>query len=222
MTNKAAFLSATLLCAAVMAGGLAPAFGQGAPGGAPGGAPSDQSGGANAAAGGGGGGENAGGTEQATAQSPVGYITGIEVVHLDRAKIDMVHVTGLVVSINWGSGTLVPLVRGTPTDGILDLEMVATAPSGTQAPSAYKEVDAWLPLQNSPYKGVRVRGAFNVVELKSMPGFAEGKAPELDLSDIVGKPYSAHGAGAAGAVSGDDLPPNTLVIKPTDPMNDQT
>jgi hypothetical protein len=207
MTKKVALLSATLLCAAFLAGGLSPARAQGAP---PGGGP-DQ---------GGGGGEANSATQSATAQSPVGYITGIEVVHLDRAKIDMVHVTGLVVSINWGSASLVPLVRGSTTDGILDLAMVATAPNGTQAPSAYKEVDAWLPLQGSPYKGVRVRGAFNVVELKTLPGFAEGKAPELDLSEIVGKAYAAHGG--AGAVSGDDLPPNTRVIKPTDPINDQT
>ena len=117
---------------------------------------------------------------------------------------------------------MVPLVRGVTTDGMLDLMMVATAPTGTQTPSAYKEIDAWLPLQNSPYKGIRARSAFNVVELKTMPGFAQGNAPELDLSDIVGKTFTAHGAGGAGAVSADDLPPNVRVIKPTDPINDQT
>jgi hypothetical protein len=184
-------------------------------------------GGGEAAAGGGGGsgGGEAGG-QSATAQAPVAYVTSVAAERLTYAPKDvLVRVQGLVSTINWGAGVLVPLVRGVPSDGMLDLELVATAPNGTQFPSKFYPVDADLKLPaDNPYKGVRVRGAFNAVTLKAMPGIEQNTTEFPDLTKIVGMTYVPKGGSGSGAgmIKAEELPPNTKVIGPNDGMNDQT
>lgn len=224
MTKRAVFLSATLLAGLFQMGALGAALAQSNDAA---GANQAAGGGANQAAGGGAGGGGGGGGEQggetATQQSPVAYITSIEVVHLSRAPaVDMVRVMGMVPTINWGAGTLVPLVRGVPSDGVLDLELVSTGPQGTQLPSAFYPVDAWLPLQQGhPYKAIRVRGAFNALTLHEMPGFTEAKLPVGDLTKIIGMKLIAKGGSGEG-IKVEDLPPGTKIIGPNDGINDQT
>jgi hypothetical protein len=183
-------------------------------------------GGAEPAGGGGAGGGEAGG-QTASAQAPVAYVTSVAAERLSYAPKDVfIRVQGLVSTINWGAGVLVPLVRGIPSDGMLDLELVATAPNGTQMPSKFYPVDADLKLPaDNPYKGVRVRGAFNAVTLKAIPGIQENPTEFPDLTKIVGMTYVPKGGSApagGSAIRAEELPPNTKVIGPTDGMNDQT
>jgi hypothetical protein len=60
---------------------------------------------------------------------PVLYITGGKVLRTaTEPRIDIVRVTGLTASKGWSFPQLVPASAGTPTDGILDLQLIATPP----------------------------------------------------------------------------------------------
>ena len=62
--------------------------------------------------------------------APVFWVTSVEVLRSAHApQLDVVRVRGLVTTEGWESVELVPLTKGTPSDGILDLALVAEAPS---------------------------------------------------------------------------------------------
>ena len=150
-------------------------------------------------------------------QLPVLFVTGVEVLRTaTEPQIDIVRVTGLAASKGWSFPDLVPTAAGVPSDGVLDLELIATAPEQSEEADGFLPVSAVLVLEpGDPYKGIRVRGAENAVELKSIPG-SKSTAPGVnDCHDCIGKKFLVEGAAPAaqaGAVRREDLPKELRVI----------
>ena len=150
---------------------------------------------------------------------PVLYVTSVEVFRSQlEPHQDVIRVRGLAGSGGWSSAELVPLFTGQAKDGILDLQFIAVFPLTSQKPHGFQEMDALFPLEpGHPFKGVRVRAAANVVELKQLPGSTEVKITKEDCKDCVGKKFAEKGkaaAGTQGVVREEDLPRNFRVIMP--------
>jgi hypothetical protein len=155
---------------------------------------------------------------------PVMVVTSVEVLRSTRSGgMDVIRARGLVTSDGWGEPHLLPITRGEPLDGVLDLIFQAHAPGGAAPFGPFMVVEAILPVENGhPYKGVRVRGATNAVTLKTLPGFAEVPAPKEDCAKCMGKYFVAKGGSAPANTPADnvvreaDLPWLLRIIKPTD------
>jgi hypothetical protein len=150
---------------------------------------------------------------------PVLYVTSVEVFRSQlEPHQDVVRVRGLASSGGWSSAELVPMFSGAGADGILDLQFIAVFPLTSQKPMGFAPMDALFPIETGhPYKGVRIRAAANVVELKQIPGVAETKIAKEDCKACVGKKFAEKGkapAGTAGVVREEDLPRNFRVIMP--------
>jgi len=136
--------------------------------------------------------------DEAPNTAPVFWVTSVEVLRSSHApQLDVVRVRGLVTTEGWESVELVPLTKGTPSDGILDLALVAEAPSENSPSTTYPEVEAIFTIESGhPFNGVRVHGAANRVVLKSMPGYAESAAPPRNCAGCVGKLFVPKGQAA--------------------------
>jgi hypothetical protein len=137
--------------------------------------------------------------------------------------MDIVRARGLVTSDAWGEPHLLPITRGEPLDGVLDLIFQANSPTGVIGLGPFMPVEAILPVEpGHPYKGVRVRASNNALTLKTLPGYAEAAPPKEDCAKCLGKFFVAKGGNPpAGVAPGDivreaDLPWPLRVIKPTD------
>src|SRR5271170_893123 len=95
-------------------------------------------------------------TEPAT-ELPVLYVTSVEVMRTStEPQLDIVRVTGLTGSQGWSAPELVPTYVGKPSDGILDLQFIATMPDQTQPAEGFVPISALFPLeQGHLFKGVR-------------------------------------------------------------------
>ena len=116
-----------------------------------------------------------------------------------------------------------PLTRGVPADGMLDLVFIARAPTEAMEATGFDAIEAILPLETGhPFKGVNVHSATDSVTLTQLPGYAEGKAAGEDCGKCVGKMFVAKGAAvpagksAAEVVKEEQLPAITRVIKHSD------
>ena len=70
------------------------------------------------------------GEDSAEVRAPVLRITSVEVIRSTHGPtLDIIRVRGLASSSGWEEAELVPLTRGTPVDGMLELVLVARAPS---------------------------------------------------------------------------------------------
>jgi hypothetical protein len=139
---------------------------------------------------------------------PLLAVTSVEVTR--AGALTSVHVDGIASSDGWGDAVLVPLVHGIPSDGVLDLIMVAEPPSDAMPANGFKHLDATLLIEeNHPYKAVRVRSATNVATLHSLSGKAEAKVEMSDCHDCIGHPVATTG-----------LPKGTRILSPTDPFED--
>lgn len=162
--------------------------------------------------------------DEAPNTAPVFWVTSVEVLRSAHApQLDVVRVRGLVTTEGWESVQLVPLTKGAPSDGILDLALVAEAPSENSPSTAYPEVEAIFTIEpGHPFKGVRVHGAANRVVLKSMPGYAESAAPPKNCTDCVGKVFVLKGQTAPAGrsqesiVREEELPAKLRVIRESD------
>jgi hypothetical protein len=166
-------------------------------------------------------------SEESTVSFPVFAVTSVEILHsAHNPSLAVIAVRGLTSSEGWEEGTLVPLTSGSPTDGVLDLVLVANAPQDAAAPGTYGPIEAVLPVPELPFKAVRVRSATNTVTLKDLHGYAETKAPENPCGPCVGKHFVAAGATVPAGVTADqivrqeDLPPDARVLLPTDGIKD--
>jgi hypothetical protein len=156
--------------------------------------------------------------------APVIFVTSVEVLRSDRAGgLDVIRARGLVTSGGWGQPHLLPITRGQPLDGMLDLIFQASAPAGASTLGSFMVVESILPVETGhPYKGVRVRGGNNAISLKAIPGYAETPAPKEDCAKCIGKFFVAKGANpptgatAENTVREADLPYMLRIIKPTD------
>ena len=132
----------------------------------------------------------------------------------------MIRVRGITSSDGWEDGELVPLTKGKPSDGILDLAFIAQAPSDPAAPSKSPEIEAIFTMEpGHPYKGIRVYGATNRVTLHQSPAIPRRLPPPIDCTECIGKYYLAKGETAPAGVSADSivrqetLPKTVNVIK---------
>lgn len=156
--------------------------------------------------------------------APVFWISSVEILRSAHApQLDVIRVRGLVTTEGWESAELVPLTKGTPVDGILDLALVAEAPADNTTPTQYPEIESIFVLEpGHPFKGVRVHGAANRVVVKSLPDYVEAAAPPHDCSQCTGKYLLRKGetlpAGRKpeNIVREEDLPQNLRVIRESD------
>lgn len=204
MKSSASFLASALVAAGLAV--VAPAFAQtnqGAPQNAPGSnnAPSDQ------------------GTASIPGGplAPVLAVTAVEVMRSALpGGMDIVRARGVVTSGAWGQPQLLPITRGPAADGMLDFVLVASAPESGAQPGPFMPIETLLPIANGhSFKGIRVRGATNVVALKAMSGVAETAAPKADCAQCIGKVFAFKGAAnvPADAIREESLPWKLRVIK---------
>jgi hypothetical protein len=156
--------------------------------------------------------------------APVLHIKSVEIIRSAHAPvIDIIRVRGVVSTGGWEEAELIPLSRGVPADGILEMIMVARAPSEASDAKGFEEVEAIFPLETShPFKGVNVHSASDSVSVTQLPGYAEGKLSAEDCSKCVGRTFVAKGAAAPAGKSASDLvreeqlPPATRIVRPSE------
>jgi hypothetical protein len=153
--------------------------------------------------------------------APVLWVSSVEDLRSSRGpELDVIRVRGLSSNEGWEGAELIPLTKGTPPDGILDLAFVAQAPTNSTSPSKFPTVEAVFVVEpGHPYKGVRVHGATNRVTLRSMPGYAESPAPPKDCENCTGKHFVGKGEAApagikpSDTVREEDLPKTVRVLR---------
>lgn len=158
------------------------------------------------------------------AVSPVLRIISVEVLRSSHgAPLDIIRVRGLASTPGWEEAELIPLTRGTPKDGILELIFVARAPAGAMEATGFEPIEAIFPIEAShPYKGINVHSASESLSLTQLPGYVENKAIGEDCSKCVGKVFVAKGGAmpagksAAEVVKEEQLPPVSRVIRHSD------
>jgi hypothetical protein len=166
----------------------------------------------------------AAGTEDHSVSAPVLHIKSVEIMRSAHPPVmDIIRVRGLTSTAGWEEAELIPLSRGVPADGVLELIMVARAPGEAADAKGFEEVEAIFPLEtNHPFKGVNVHSASDSVGVTQLPGYAEGKTPSEDCSKCVGKTFVAKGVSApagkssAEVVHEEQLPPATRVVRPSE------
>ena len=155
---------------------------------------------------------------------PVTIVTSVEVLRSPRAGgLDIVRARGLVSSPGWGNPHLIPITRGEPVDGILDLIFQGVVSAAPAPVGPFMPFEALLPVAaGHPYKGVRVRSGTNAIVLKTLPGYAETEQPKEDCAKCRGKFFVAKGAQPPAGAAADslvreaDLQWNLRIVKPTD------
>jgi len=156
--------------------------------------------------------------------APVLWVMSVEAMSSTHGPtLDVIRVRGITSTDGWEEAQLVPLTKGNPPDGMLDLAFVAQAPTNSTSPSKSPVIEAVFTLEpGHPFKGVRVHGATNRVTLKGIPGYAEAPPPPADCTDCVGKYFVAKGETAPSGVSANEviheesLPRILHVVKPTE------
>jgi hypothetical protein len=130
---------------------------------------------------------------QSEIRAPVLRVISVEVIRSTHGTpLDIVRVRGLASTEGWEEAELVPLTRGTPKDGMLELVFVARAPAEAREATGFEPVEAIFPIESShPFKGVNVHSASESLALLQLPGYAEGKGAGEDCSKCVGKVFVA-------------------------------
>jgi hypothetical protein len=162
--------------------------------------------------------------ERAELVAPVLRIISVEVLRSSHGvPLDIIRVRGLASTAGWEEAELIPLTRGTPKDGMLELVFVARAPAEAMEATGFEPIEAIFPIEAShPYKGVNVHSASESLSLTQLPGYAEAKGGGEDCSKCVGKVFVAKGAAvpagkaAAEVVKEEQLPAVSRVIRHTD------
>lgn len=151
-------------------------------------------------------------------------ITSVEIMRSAHAPyLDIIRARGLASSSGWEEAELVPLTRGVPADGMLQLILVARPPEVAADATGYEPVEAIFPLETDhPFKGVNVHGASNAVTVASLPGYTEGKSVSDDCGKCVGKTLVPKGSGTPASRSDvlreEQLPPETRIVRPAEGM----
>jgi hypothetical protein len=156
--------------------------------------------------------------------APVLRVISVEVLRSSHGTpLDIIRVRGLASTSGWEEAELIPLTRGTPKDGILELVFVARAPAEAMEATGFEPIEAIFPIEaNHPYKGINVHSASESLSLTHLPGYAENKAGGEDCSKCAGKLFIAKGAAmpadksAAEVVKEEQLPPMSRVIRHSD------
>jgi hypothetical protein len=150
-------------------------------------------------------------------------IVSVEILRSSHAPyMDIIRARGVASSAGWEEVELVPLTRGVPADGVLQLILVARPPATAADATGYESVEAIFPLETDhPFKGVNVHGATNAVTVSALPGYSEDKSAVEDCGKCVGKTFVPRGvsdSGRSDIVREDRLPPDTRIVRPSDGM----
>lgn len=153
--------------------------------------------------------------------APIFWISSVEVMRSTHTpQLDVIRVRGLASTNGWESVQLVPMTKGVPADGILDLMLIGEAPSDDSTPIAYPTVEAIFTIEpGHPFQGVRIHGAENSVAVKALPGYAEAVARPIDCSGCVGKYFVGKGEGIPPGraketiVREEELPRNLRILR---------
>ncbi len=149
-------------------------------------------------------------------QRPLFAVSSVELSQ--NGTLTTVRVRGIASTDGWQKPVLVPLVRGAPSDGVLDLVLVAEPPPEAMPATGFKTIEAVLLVEeNHPYRAVRVRSASNVVALHALTGKAETPVSANDCHACIGHPIVAS---ATDGIGRDSLPKGTRILLPTDPFGD--
>ena len=148
------------------------------------------------------------------------YVTSVEILRTQtQPQLDIVRVTGLAGSQGWSSPELVPTYVGKPLDGILDLQFIATMPLQTETATGFVPVSAVFPLEEGhAFKGVRVRGSENAIEVDQIPGDQKREDHRQRLQGLRRQKVCrarAGRTGSSGVVRQEDLPKILRWIPPT-------
>ena len=171
------------------------------------------------------GGADSSGTNAPQSNSaPVLHILSVEVIRsAHEPALDVLRVRGVASTLGWEEAELVPLTRGVPADGVLQLMLVARAPAEVMDAKGFEVVEAIFPLEpDHPFKGVNVHSATDSVVVTQLPGYAESKFSAEDCSQCVGKTFVPRGAHAPAGVAEttvvheERLPAGARVVKHTD------
>jgi hypothetical protein len=153
-------------------------------------------------------------------------ISSVEIIRSAHPPyLDIIRARGFASTQGWEEAELVPLTRGVPADGMLQLILVARPPEVAVDATGYEPIEAIFPLEtNHPFKGVNVHAATNAISVTALPGYAEAKSMPDDCGACVGKvlvPKGGTGASGRGdAIREDQLPPDTRIIRPADGMKE--
>jgi hypothetical protein len=152
-------------------------------------------------------GGNAAAPDDRAARAPVLHITSVEVMRSAHGPtLDIIRVRGVASTSGWEEAELVPLTRGVPADGILELIFVAQAPAEAAEADGFEAIEAVFPLEtNHPFKGVNVHSASEAVFVAALPGYTESKSAGEDCNKCVGKTFVAKGASAPAGHSASEL-----------------
>lgn len=156
--------------------------------------------------------------------APVLHIMSVEVIRsAHEPALDVLRVRGVASTAGWEEAELVPLTRGVPADGVLQLVLVARAPAEAMEAKGFEVLEAIFPLEpEHPFKGVNVHSATDSVTVTQLPGYAESKFTAEDCSQCIGKTFVARGAHApagvaeTGLVHEERLPAGSRVVKHSD------
>jgi hypothetical protein len=140
-------------------------------------------------------------------RAPVLHITSVEVMRSAHGPaLDIIRVRGLASSSGWEEAELVPLTRGIPADGILELIFVARAPAEAAEADGFEAIEAIFPLETDhPFKGINVHSASESVFVASLPGYTENKTAGEDCNKCVGKAFVAKGTSAPSGHAASEL-----------------
>jgi hypothetical protein len=163
-------------------------------------------------------------TQAASPPVPLFAVISVEVVRSTHPPVrDLVRVRGIASTGGWSDPELLPLTRGAPVSGVLDLVMVGQPPQFPAGPGGFDQFEVILPIeQDHPFTAIRVRGATNALTVRGLPGYAEAGAQPDACQNCIGKIFVAHGASApagvvpADTVSQDSLPANLRLLRPND------
>lgn len=157
--------------------------------------------------------------------SAVLRIASVEIIRSTHAPyIDIIRARGFASTAGWEEAELIPLTRGVPADGVLQLILIARPPEAAADATGYEPVEAIFPLgTDHPYKGINVHAATNAVAVAELPGYSESKTPADDCGKCVGKVLVPKGVAGSSAgknlVREEQLPPHTRVVRPADGMS---
>ena len=137
-----------------------------------------------------------------TTDLPILYVTAVEVIRTaTEPRIDIVRATGLAASKGWSFPQLVPTSARTPRTAYLTSSLLGRSRTSHRKPKACVPVSAVLELApGDPFKGVRVHGSANAIQVKSMPGISVATINVDDCHDSPANNFRgrSRGGGSAG------------------------
>ena len=159
---------------------------------------------------------------------PVIMVTSVEVLRFPHSGgLDVIRARGLATSNAWTNPHLVPITRGQPIDGVLDVLFEANAPDGPVEIGPFMPIESAAANRERPSLQGRARAGGHQRDLaEGAAGIHRGAGTKDDCSKCVGKYFLAKDASPPAGVPADqlvheaDLAWTLRIIRPTDGIRD--